>query len=143
MKNITKTLITFIIFAISFSSCKKYEEGPTVSLLPKKARLVGIWKLKKLTFNDRNIILTDIDRKNTLEFTKEGSMYESFFYNEQYYTNYYEWEFTFDKTKVVISYEFEGQSYSIELLVLRLTNKEFIFERKEQSDKLKMEYEKK
>ncbi len=121
---------------------QKYEEGLAISFLPKKTRLVGIWKLKKLIFNDRNIILSDVDRKNTLEFTKEGSMYKSFIYNEEYYTNYYEWEFTFDKTKVVISYEYEGQPHSIELVVLSLTNKEFIFERKEQSNKLKMEYEK-
>lgn len=42
-------LLLAIAFAISvvFISCGKYEEGPSISLRTKKARLTGVWEISK------------------------------------------------------------------------------------------------
>lgn len=40
---------------ILFSSCKKYEDGPMISLLTKKSRLCGEWKLESYTLNDSDL----------------------------------------------------------------------------------------
>jgi len=40
-------LATFVLFGLS--SCKKYEEGPWISLRTKTARVANNWKLEKAT----------------------------------------------------------------------------------------------
>lgn len=55
MKNLTKTIaILIIITAIiaGFSSCSKYEDGPSFSLISKTKRIVGTWKLTETKVND-------------------------------------------------------------------------------------------
>ena len=54
-----KTLLLFCALLLSlpilFFSCKKYEEGPLISLLTKKSRLCGEWKLESYTLNDTDL----------------------------------------------------------------------------------------
>jgi len=45
MKTIRNCLFLLSIISIIGSSCKKYENGPDFSLLPKKERLANAWKL--------------------------------------------------------------------------------------------------
>lgn len=42
-------VIALIGFAFTFSSCNKYADGPSVSLLTKKQRITGDWKISKYT----------------------------------------------------------------------------------------------
>ena len=42
-------IITLVLFGLTFSSCKKYEEGPILSLKSKNSRLTGEWKLVSYT----------------------------------------------------------------------------------------------
>ena len=49
MKNLLKLFLILICF-VTFS-CKKYEDGPTVSLRTKKARVVNKWKVDSYYIN--------------------------------------------------------------------------------------------
>ena len=44
--------LLFILFAILLCSCKKYKEGPAISLRTKTNRITGTWKIEKLYIND-------------------------------------------------------------------------------------------
>lgn len=52
MKHIS--IIVFLILCISIGSCKKYEDGPTISLISKKARLANIWKVDTYYLNGKD-----------------------------------------------------------------------------------------
>lgn len=43
--------ILLLIFLTTFASCKKYENGPAISLMSKKARLANIWKVDTYYLN--------------------------------------------------------------------------------------------
>lgn len=51
-------LCLFVLFICP--SCKKYEEGPGISLRSKKARFTGIWQLTKWTVDGTEQDLTSI-----------------------------------------------------------------------------------
>ena len=51
MKKLLFAIFTIATLSIAFSSCKKYEEGPTISLASKKSRLCGDWKLEQYLYN--------------------------------------------------------------------------------------------
>jgi hypothetical protein len=48
-------IIIIIIVVLSGLSCKKYEDGPLISLRSKKARLLGKWKVVELLKDDENL----------------------------------------------------------------------------------------
>lgn len=52
MKRLAIILTVVAATAMIFSSCGKYEEGPSFSLLTKKARIVGDWKVDEMYVND-------------------------------------------------------------------------------------------
>ncbi|MBA2611938.1 MAG: hypothetical protein H0U95_08210 [Bacteroidetes bacterium] len=52
MKNkIIKIIALTLLVSIAIPSCKKYVDGPRFSLLTKKARLAGDWKIESVTTN--------------------------------------------------------------------------------------------
>ena len=59
MKNLISklTLITILFY---FNSCKKYDDGPRISLRSKTERLSNKWKIKKAYLSDRIIDYQDI-----------------------------------------------------------------------------------
>lgn len=50
-KFIVAALIAFAGISVTFSSCNKYEDGPKLSLLTKKARLCNDWVIDKYLVN--------------------------------------------------------------------------------------------
>ena len=65
-------VVMVIAMAVAVTSCKKYEEGPLVSLAGKKGRVVNIWKTDS-EFNDgKEETLDSDDKLGTVEFTKDG-----------------------------------------------------------------------
>jgi len=40
-------MLLLVFFACIFSTCKKYSEGPSISLRSKNQRVVGVWDIKK------------------------------------------------------------------------------------------------
>ena len=112
-------LMAAVIIILSFSSCKKYEDGPRLSLKSKKARLVGEWEVVDVEnargFEDGSIIL---------EFDKDGDFtfsYEFFGYDYSFDGDW-EWE----DNKEVIQVEIDNSNTEWE--IMRLTNSEFWFE---------------
>lgn len=59
-KNIFILLVAVMGAAFTFSSCNKYEDGPKISLLTKKARLVNTWKVENVTSTSSNGNVTDL-----------------------------------------------------------------------------------
>jgi hypothetical protein len=57
-KQISSFLLIAFISAIAFTGCKKYEDGPTISLNSKKSRVVNVWVIDKIYSNETDI--TDV-----------------------------------------------------------------------------------
>lgn len=108
----------------SVSSCSKYEEGPNFALSSKKSRLVGEWKVVKLTINGNDVDLTSYAGTASI---KEDGTYKT----TTTYTilglpvpteNEGKWEFNDDKTQVILTET--GQSAPTSLTILKLAAKE-------------------
>lgn len=54
-----KHIIYLLLGILVITGCKKYEEGPALSLRSKEKRLCQEWKLDKFTFNDEAITYQD------------------------------------------------------------------------------------
>lgn len=52
------TLLAVMLMAIVLPSCKKYEEGPFISLSSAKSRAVNQWKIEKVYSNDSDVTST-------------------------------------------------------------------------------------
>jgi hypothetical protein len=69
-----KSLLLFSMALIVLGSCNKYADGPSFSLLTRKARITNEWILEKQTLNNSEIAL-DSEIKLTIE--KDGTYSES------------------------------------------------------------------
>lgn len=61
-------ILTTILF-VTFTGCKKYDDGPTFSPWPKKWRVVNTWKEVEIIVNG---VGTSINNDNTIEFKGNG-----------------------------------------------------------------------
>lgn len=55
MKKISIIILATIGFSMIFSACKKYEEGPALTLRTPKQRVVGTWNLTETRYNNVKI----------------------------------------------------------------------------------------
>ncbi len=139
--NFTKRMVAVvsIVGALYLSSgCGKYEEGPELSLMSKKARVTGEWEVTKMLGDDGE----EYDMGNmdmTWTFEKDGSFASAmtFEYDGVSLTNDEkgEWEFSEDKEELDIEIDGDVESFEI----LRLSNKEMFLE----LDDMRIEFEKK
>lgn len=89
-------------FALAAVSCKKYEEGPVISLRSKKARVVNKWKIEKVTENGRDV--TDDYKNNTIEFKEDGKFIATESIGGGLSVSAEgKWEFNSDKTKIIVT----------------------------------------
>jgi hypothetical protein len=102
---------------LSAPSCGKYEEGPGISLLTKKSRLVGDWDLKETVYGS---ITTADNDDEILTFEKDGTVKAT----DGSTTISGTWEFISDKEKVRTTYEFFDTPISVDFTILRLKSKE-------------------
>lgn len=126
MKNCTlspKSLYSFILlaFILTHFSCKKYEEGPAVSLRTKKARITGDWTMEAILRDGKDVTNT-IYVKNTLMdyhviFEKDGR-----FVGVGNAMSAGSWEFGKKKETLVLKTE-PGNTVE-SYFILRLTEKE-------------------
>jgi hypothetical protein len=105
---------------VAVSSCGKYEDGPGISLLTKKARLVREWEVVQMG----NQVLPQNGYSLEFEFEKDGDFKQSYSYGTYSYSYAGDWEFSNDKEEIEIT--MMGQVTDFE--ILRLTNKELWFE---------------
>lgn len=123
MKKLNGIVAIVMIALFTLASCGKYEEGPSISLLPKKTRLVGTWTVENLFYdgveNTTGLALLE-DLEMTLESDGTGAIYMWGFDGTA------EWEFSDDKTMFRIRTNMgTGFGEWFESKILRLTMSEF------------------
>ncbi len=97
MRLILKANILLMAGVIFFASCKKYEEGPTISLRSKKERIANTWKVNKATLDD-GADSTSYYSKWVILFTKEGTfMYSN---GQNSLATWGTWDLINDKTVI-------------------------------------------
>lgn len=134
MKTLSK-LFLFIFSIALLSSCKKYEEGPLLSLRSKEARLANSWKVEKYLENgvDKTSNSQSFFDSYSEEFTKDGIYSYSYVIGNDTYTGSGKWEFQSDETEIKVS-GVSGAS-SETLVILKLKNDEFWYYIMDGSDK--------
>ena len=119
-------IYSFALFMLgaSVSSCSKYEEGPNFALSTKKSRLVGDWKLVKLSENGTDANLTNYSGTASIKDDGTYTMKTTittlgipFSFDADG-----KWEFNDDKTKVLFTET--GESTTTSLIILKLAAKE-------------------
>jgi len=75
-KRFCTLLVVLMTVIFIIPSCGKYEEGPAFSILPKKTRVVNIWKVDKVFVNDvdRTSLYQDFNSSYKLELTKDEKL---------------------------------------------------------------------
>lgn len=119
-----KPLLFLIItlVAVSFIACKKYEEGPLVSLLTKKQRLDGEWGL--VLVKNKGVDVTEFyPDDHAYIFDKNGSFKKISNAVEVTGT----WEFNSDKSEIILTVDNSAKSDA--WVIIRLTNKHLWLER--------------
>lgn len=118
MKNNIKLLFSVLSLVFIFTACNKYEEGPKFSLLTKKARISGTWKLEKTIDADGTVEYHNdtermtIEKDGTVKFTEDGFSING------------SWEFISDKEAISFIISVFGESVVENFTILRLKNKE-------------------
>ncbi len=115
-----KQLIPLALFAaLIVAACKKYEEGPAISLRSKKKRVEGVWKIdKKFDAQEEQLQLTSDDLKVRWEF--EDTIYREIYSGTTQISG--TWEFTESKERILVNYEDTTGKYTLDYRILRLTN---------------------
>jgi len=117
MKKLSLLFVVIIATSLIIASCGKYEEGPSISLRSKTARITGAWK--QVAINDSTITSHTITTIN-----KDGSLNMG----DGTYLMNGAWAFTNNKTGIITSYVFAiggvDTTYLDTMTILRLTNKQ-------------------
>lgn len=105
-------LIGLLMGSFIFQGCKKYDDGPHISLKSKTKRLLGNWASEK-------VLIDNIEWQGG----SDGSIFYNFKDDGSYQRVFEsgEWEFDKDQEKLLINSNF-GNNY--EMTILRLTSKE-------------------
>lgn len=123
MKKISLIVLVFFLVSNSlFQSCK-YEEGPTLSLRTKKARISGTWNVEKITEEDGTIFTPNDNNSLKYTFNKSGTgdyIIILFGLSDSQTIN---WELANSKKNLKITYE-NGNIANTK--ILKLTNDELI-----------------
>lgn len=119
LSKISASLIIAALVMTSLSSCKKYSEGPTISIIAKEVRVDNLWKVDKFITPTGTEL---VDTANTLyKFTRSGQVIWS--NNKQAFTG--NWEFGDKKKTIILDFIPFDETYTI----LRLKNREMWLER--------------
>lgn len=108
-----------VIVTASIIGCKKYEEGPILSLRSKTARVANTWKVESFTMNGSDFTSTFTSINYTETYDKDGN----YSYNSSAGSGSGKWVFESDKEQIKRS-GVSGQS-SATLYILRLKEREF------------------
>jgi hypothetical protein len=120
MKKILALAILLSFAMMTSTSCKKYEEGPLISLKTKSARLTRTWKLEKAEQNGVDItnalpaMEQTFDDNGTYTLLMNGSESSG------------TWEFDGDKENILI--KINGSADTDKLKIIRLKSKEVWFD---------------
>jgi len=125
----SKYILLFLLLAFCFTDCKKYPEGPWISLRSKEKRLLGNWKVQKY-------LIDGVDSTSTKFPNLSSSVcVYSFAHYGQYvddgcYSTGGKWGWGNKKESLIVGLEFGSiltpffLSTSTEWTILRLSNKD-------------------
>lgn len=117
-------LATLAVSSATLTSCSKYEEGPSLTLSSKVARLTGSWKLTSQTTNGVADPLTGLT--TTMSVLNDGTYSTEVLYSYMgfTYTNNFDgtWAFSEDKTQLITTVN--GASGTETQTIVRLASKE-------------------
>ncbi|TXC81666.1 lipocalin family protein [Luteibaculum oceani] len=124
MKTLNKNLIYLLAFTLFAVSCSKYEDGPVVSLIPKKDRITNYWKVEK-AYEDGNDVTSSYEQYE-LELRNDNSATLQARYSGNAGTIIFEtdgtWEFQNGKSDLKLDYENDEADETY--IILRLTQEE-------------------
>jgi hypothetical protein len=126
MKKITAfTVAALMIGGIAFTSCKKYEEGPALTILTKKARVAGTWEVEAYLVDgvDKTSDYRAFITSESLEFTKDGTYNTSTTTVLGTDTDAGTWEFVNDKEDLKTLSNTAGSTPDT-MMIVKLKNKE-------------------
>ncbi len=113
MRDLLKFTIFGLMIIVVFSGCKKYDDGPMLSLAFKKARVVNDWKMQSATQNGNS---TTLFNGITIEFKKDNT------YTLTWGANFPgTWDFDKKKEKIITT---DNVGTVTQYTINRLTNKE-------------------
>jgi len=72
MKNILSLIAVLLVVSFFVTSCRKYEEGPNVSLRSKKARVTNNWRIESAQLNGTEVSLDPLWAKQKHYMYKDG-----------------------------------------------------------------------
>ena len=72
MKRYASVFFFFFVILATISSCRKYEEGPNISLRTKKARITNNWKYESAQVNGNEVSLDPYYAKQKHYFYRDG-----------------------------------------------------------------------
>lgn len=113
---------------ITFTQCKKYEEDPSITLIPRETRITNTWEFQA-AYEDGQNVSSEYDRFD-LTIREDGTAYIDVEYESIPGTvvrTQSEGTWTFKDNDEVVELNFDDDSEDAEVYVLRLTLKEFRF----------------
>ncbi|MCU0433868.1 MAG: hypothetical protein MUC87_10475 [Bacteroidia bacterium] len=139
-------IVALLVGSVSVTGCGKYEEGPSLSLRSKKARVVGEWEVEKVIENgvDKTSDYRTFIASETFEFKKDET-----FTTSQTLTSLLgggtestsgTWAFASDKEQISTSVTENNVTTTTTVTILRLTNKEFWTKEVDGSDTYEYHY---
>jgi hypothetical protein len=129
----TGYVIAAAAMTLNVQSCKKYQDGPALSLRTKKARLAGDWDVVQI--GNQNYPSNGYSLE--FEFEKDGDMKFTYAYTGYSYSYKGSWEFSSNKEELDI--KLDGNSSTQTFEILRLKNKEVWLEDKDGGDEWRLE----
>ena len=116
MKKLLAFLLLATIVMVGFNACKKYEDGPYLSLRSKHNRVVNEWKLNKAT--NEGIDVTSQFQEYYFTFNDDNT----YTYNRKLVKETGTWDFDDDKLNIVLTPA--GSSTTESYKIIRLKNDE-------------------
>lgn len=120
-KQILRSVAVFALLAVIFTGCKKYEEGPSFTLLSKKSRLAGDWKIESVTVNGTDYTSaynTLVGSSFVMSIKKDGT-----YTIGGNFTDNGTWVFSSDKTQLISTSSSTGSTAQT-VTILKLKSKE-------------------
>ncbi len=137
MKTTTKVLLSIaVICGIAIASCKKYEEGPAMSLRSKKSRLAGEWSIDKIYVNGTDVTSSFLPSGTTYKTTidKGGSWTSVMTNSTGSTTDKGTWEFVDKKENLKMVTTGSADADGDTSVIIKLKNKELWLEQKSGSN---------
>jgi len=115
------------MFCYLLSGCTKFEDGPAISILPKKQKICKTWKIESITFIKEDLVYTKGFDNWIITFIKDSKFVRSIVYNGSEVRDGENegdrWDFSGD-TGLALSYTKQGTLIIEQFTIIRLSNKQ-------------------